>query len=475
MAPAKEPPPAAMQPSLIHRLRRYAGNSALQSGNAAEHRNRAVVRTVLSVYGLKIITVGVNLISVPLASSYLGLERYGLWLAMSSLIGFMGLSEFGLGNNLTTLLAQARGHEDRHTASRYVSATLWSAIGMAGTLLLLFYCAYPFISWSKFFNVVGRVATSEAPRAALMLGIIAAVSLVSGLCQRIYAGLQQGYLGAIWQGGGAILGLAALLLVSHLHGGLVALVVALGLIPIFVQILGLSWVLRHGDYGKLLGPASMSRSDYSYLLRGSTMMFLVNVQAVFWFSKDNLLIAHIIGLGDVGLYNTAFRIFQSFFGLLASSVGASLWPAYADAFSRNDRVWMHRTLNKSLILGVGGMALFSFAFVLVGKSLLSWYVGAGMAADNLVLIALGFYFTNLAAVNLLGYALAGIGQVEVIAWGGLIGGLLSIPCSIFAMHRWGIVGLIVANICCSSLFQLLPVVLKLQKTLLPSVRSVDSR
>lgn len=409
--------------------------------------DREVLRSIFSVYGLKGLTAVVSLASVPLAAGHLGLERYGLWLAISSLIGILGLCDLGLGSNLTTLLAQAIGRGDHAAASRHVWATFWSVAVAALAVLMLSVALHPVVPWPSVFNFSEATNSEELSAVALLIGAIASMQLLAGLCQRIYAGLQRSYVGSAWQAAGVIGSFFALLLAIRLGGGLGWLVVALGLVPVVIQLIGLAWILQDGKFGQLQMPGSLSKSDYRLVVHGSAMMFLVALQSVFWLSKDSLLIAHAISLDEVGRYNTAFRIYMLVFGFLVGSLGA-LWPAYAQAYARADRHWMRRTLGRSALVAIGGMAVFGLVFTVAGEVLLTWYVGKELAASRPLLIALGIYFVVLAAVNVLSFFLMGTGQVKVIAWGGLAGGILSVPLGMYGMQHYGLMGLTASNLVC---------------------------
>jgi O-antigen/teichoic acid export membrane protein len=431
--------------------------SRAPANDATGVRNQAFWRTMAGAYGLKVVTVGSNLVSVPLAAGYLGTERYGLWVTIGSFIGVLGLCEFGLGNNLTTLLAQARGKGDAEACSRYVSATFWAVLASAIALLAVFSLVQPWLDWPAIFNVKGPVATAEAPRAAFLIGVIAATQLVAALCGRIYSGLQQGYFGSMWQAGSVAAGLLALIVASRLHGGLVMLVIAMGLVPVLLQLVGLAWVLRVAECGRLLGPGRLIRADFSAVVGGGALMFLVNLQAIFWMSKDNVLIAHGLNLDEVGRYNTAWRVYTAAFGLLVGAVGGSLWPAYADAHARADVEWIRKTLRRTLRFGIAAMVGFGAVFVIAGPVFLEWYVGASLSADRSLLVWMGVYFTVLAVVNLLSYPLIALGSPHVVAFGGLIGGLLSVPLGFAVLERFGAAwSLLAVNVACVVGFILAP-------------------
>ncbi len=89
-----------------------------------ERRSRSVVRDTIAAFGARAVGSLTGLITVPLTVRYLGPERYGAWMTISSLLVFLGFTDFGLASSLTNALGRAFGEDDRDRARRYVSTTL---------------------------------------------------------------------------------------------------------------------------------------------------------------------------------------------------------------------------------------------------------------------------------------------------------------------------------------------------------------
>jgi Na+-driven multidrug efflux pump len=71
-------------------------------------------------------------VSVPLTVGYLGAERYGVWLTISSLLIWVALTDFGLaGNALVNVLSEALGNDDREAARHYVASAFWALVTIA--------------------------------------------------------------------------------------------------------------------------------------------------------------------------------------------------------------------------------------------------------------------------------------------------------------------------------------------------------
>ena len=103
--------------------------------------------TAISMAGAKVITIVTMLISVPLTLHYLGSERYGMWMTITSIIAMMGFADLGLGLGLINAISETHGQDDRLAAERYVSSGFFMLSAMALLIMVGFAIAYPLIPW----------------------------------------------------------------------------------------------------------------------------------------------------------------------------------------------------------------------------------------------------------------------------------------------------------------------------------------
>lgn len=57
--------------------------------NRVEERHKKNIKTVWSGLGARAVSIVVSLLIVPLALHYLGKEKYGLWVTVSSLVAML--------------------------------------------------------------------------------------------------------------------------------------------------------------------------------------------------------------------------------------------------------------------------------------------------------------------------------------------------------------------------------------------------
>src|SRR3954467_2989232 len=87
-------------------LRFRAFDTSTSNGRSLERYRRIALTSAASFIG-KLIHSAVLFLSVPVAVSYLGKERYGLWMTISSIIAMFGFTDFGLGHGLMSTLSDA--------------------------------------------------------------------------------------------------------------------------------------------------------------------------------------------------------------------------------------------------------------------------------------------------------------------------------------------------------------------------------
>src|SRR5467141_1723142 len=106
--------------------------------NEGQKRYQRIIHSTVAATAARGLNLFVGFISVPLAVGYLGRERYGVWITISSLLAFLSFTDFGLGSSLLNALAAAYGRDDRREAQRYVSSAFWLLAVMAIVLWIPF-------------------------------------------------------------------------------------------------------------------------------------------------------------------------------------------------------------------------------------------------------------------------------------------------------------------------------------------------
>jgi len=120
---------------------------------ASDTRSKEVVHNVMLATLMKVVSVVASLLIVPMTISYINPARYGIWLTLSSIIGWVNFFDLGLGNGFRNRFAEAKAHGDTLLARRLVSTTYFAISSIVVVVLMAALAANAFIDWSKVLKV----------------------------------------------------------------------------------------------------------------------------------------------------------------------------------------------------------------------------------------------------------------------------------------------------------------------------------
>jgi O-antigen/teichoic acid export membrane protein len=369
------------------RLSSEAEQNTSQRGSG---RNRRAALTGGTAVLARAVQVGTSLVTIPLTIHYLGNERFGLWMTISSVLAMANFADFGIGNGVLNTVADAFGKNDFDRIRAAISSG-FAVLSTVGLLLLaLFASTFAWVSWADVFRVASAQARAEAAPALLIFACCFALNIPLDLVQRAQLGLQQGYRMNLWQVGGSLTGLAGVIAGIRMHAGLPLLVAALAGAPVAATALNTFhfFVVSRPD----LRPRRrfVSRHTISSIVTLGTLFFVLQLVGAVAFSADNFIIARTLGASSVPDYSIPQRMF-SLISLTVAMLVTPLWPAYGEAISRGDIPWVRRTLGRSLGLVFGFAAVASITMLLIAHRLLAWWIGPRMSPPFILLLGLALW------------------------------------------------------------------------------------
>jgi O-antigen/teichoic acid export membrane protein len=371
----------------LNKIFQFKPHDTTTTEGKSNERYRRILLTGGSTAIVKIFTVVINLITVPLTINYLGAERYGLWMAISSLMALMTFTDLGLGNGLLNAVSRANGSKDDEAAKVAVSSTFFILLGIASALFLIFIAIYPFISWKDVFNVKSNLAIQEAGPTIMMLVIMFLINMPLGIIERIQSGYQEGYRFQLWLVLGSVLSFVGLLLCVFLKSGLCWLVLAYSGGQLIATISnGIYLFTKRRNY---LIPSfkHFHLKTGKVLIQSGLIFFLLGLFTLLASASDDIIIAQTLGASTVAGYEVVKKMF--IFSMFTQFIIQPLWPAFAEAMASGDIAWAKKTLKKGLFLSILSGAVISLPLLVFGKQIISIWVGPGYIPTWSLLI--GFY------------------------------------------------------------------------------------
>jgi O-antigen/teichoic acid export membrane protein len=373
-------------------IRAAPENLSTEEGRARDRERRALLTTATSLVG-RAVDLALAILSVRLTVSYLGAERYGLWMTVISFFSMLAFADLGLGNGLLTAVARASAHESHEEARVAVSSAFAMLCGIAALLGAAYAVASHFVGWATVFHVADARAVLEAPAVVFVLAACFILNLPLGVVPRVQAGRQEGYATNVWTIVGNLVALVGLCAGVALGAGLPALVLAIAGGPLLATALNalVSFAGRHRDF--VPHPRFVRWPAASALLQTGLQFTVMQICIGIVYSSSNVIVAREMGAGDVAPYAVTSRLFGFPIQLLVMAL-APIWPAYSEAVARGDAAWTRATFRKSLALGAAFTALSGAGLVVLGRPLVRlWTHGAVEPSYGLLVAMLGWNLT----------------------------------------------------------------------------------
>src|SRR3954454_24497354 len=186
---------------------------------------RGVLRgTVTGVAG-RGVGILVGLATVPLTLGYLGGERYGIWITISTFLAFLSFTDFGIANSLSNALGKAQAEGQHHLAARYVSSAFFIFCVICAVVIAAAVIFAPTLAHTFFPNLQSATAREEVGPALFLALLIFAFNIPLLVTNKVLAVHHQIAISNLWGIGGTVANLGAILIVIWLRGGLPALVI----------------------------------------------------------------------------------------------------------------------------------------------------------------------------------------------------------------------------------------------------------
>lgn len=419
-----------------------------QIAGIKSERTKNIVKHIGWSTFYKIGSIIANFLLVPLTINYLDTENYGIWLTLSSFIGWFSFFDIGLGNGLRNKFAEAKSLGNYKEAQAYVSTAYFTIGSISLCLVSVFWGLSHFIDYVQLFNA----NKSLQGELALLLPIIFAffgLQLVVNLITSIYQADQNHSI----QGKIQFLGQALSLLIIYLltktdQSSLLIFGSVFSALPVLILV-GLNFFAFKTTFKSFKPKYILWKKESLKEITGlGFKFFVVQIAAMVLFSTDNFIISKLFGPEEVVPYNLAFKYF-SIVTMAYTIVVTPYWSSFTAAYAKNDFEWIKKSVSNIqklwLLIPVLliGMIYFSNSFYL-------FWVGYKVKVPLHLSVAMAF-FVLLLTFNLIHvYFINGVGKIKLQLIMSLFTMVINIPLGIYfgKYLGWGSTGVIIATCFC---------------------------
>ena len=184
----------------------------------------------------------------------------------------------------------------------------------------------------------------------------------------------------------------------------------------------------------------MRRDAARRLFGAGSLFFLTQLALTIAYYADNLIVAQLAGSDAVAAYAVTARLFD-LPGMLLLLVGAALWPPLAEAIARGDTLWAERGLRRLIVASLGLAAMTALPLMLLGPTLLGWWVGGEVQPPYPLFVAFGLFWLLSAVTQPVAVFLAAANALRFQLGCAVLLALGSVALKLLLAQRLGMAGI----------------------------------
>lgn len=397
-------------------------------------RTKIVGFNISLTFLYRALATGFSLLLVPLMIDYLGVEGYGIWVTLLSVMAWVTVFSTGLGNGLRNKLAESLAVDNIELARVYLSTGLIALCFISLLILLILISVAPFLDLTKIFNT-NSLTNSELLRIVLVVGFFFVLNNLLFLNQYVHLAYQKAALTmlvTLFMNFFAVVFI--FFLIRFTQGSLLYLGICYGLSMVMANLILISYSLK--KHNEILPSLKFFRLDkIREIAHLGGKFFVISAASIIMLTTDSIIITQVLGPAEVTPYFVVYKLFSVI--LIGQAIlFIPLWSAYTDAFLKGDYKWIKDILRKLLFLMVP-MTIGVILLIIFARDIINIWVGPNIIYPNMLVVLMGVYTIIFYWNNVYAYFLSGAGKIELQMYSSIIAGLVNIPLSIYLAKNMG--------------------------------------
>lgn len=414
--------------------------------SSADTRSKKMYKNTAAMIGIRGISMILTLISAPIMLHHVDRADYGVLLTLTSIVGWVGYMDIGLGNGLRNKLPEFIANNDFNSAKKIVSSCYATLAIYVALIITVFLIISPFVDWLEVLNS----PTSDAKEIRELTNVVFiafCIQFLLGLLNSILFAYQMPAFQSLFTFAGQALALIALIIQVFVFN--ITSVLQIGavnsIIPPLVLFCG-SIRLFYTRLSKIAPSLTyVDLKSVSGILSLGVKFFVLQMITIVLFQANSIIIARVVNPEAVVEYNLAFK-YVSLLTMIFTIVITPVWSATTDAYIRNDFTWIKKTISFSqkvciisIIIGILMLFVSKYVYgIWLGKDA----INISYSTTGLILLYISFEMLY----KVYGTIINGTGKVfaQMILTG--IIAIMYIPLALLLGSSWGLSGVLIANV-----------------------------
>lgn len=401
-------------------------------------------RNIVFSFLVKIFSVLTSLLLVPLTINFVNPMQYGIWITLSSIIGWFTFFDFGLTNGLRNKITEAKANGHIFLCKIYVS-TIYVILTLFFFLFaIVAVWANNYIHWSSVLNIDEKY-NSELLRVFNVVIVFFCLQMILRIISTLLQADQKPAIASFIDLVGQI-GILILIYLSSLwfSGSLFMLASIVSVIPVLILLI-VSFYLYRKRYRAYIPSLKYVKLRYAKDIMGmGGKFFFIQISWILIFQCTNIILLRTTDGETVTLYNILYKYYNAQL-MIFSIVLGPYWSAFTEAYVKEEYLWMENSYKKLKKM----WSLFSIWIVftiIISPIVFHLWIGESIQIPIAYSMAMGVYTIIMIKSNLNITLIAGIGKISMQVLIDVFLALVSIPLLLILCEKFGILGVIFASI-----------------------------
>jgi O-antigen/teichoic acid export membrane protein len=360
--------------------------------------------------------MAVSLVSVPLAVTYLGNERYGLWMAVLSITSFVTFFDLGLIPTLLNRMAGSFASGNLQQFKTYSSASLFCGLCIFIIGSILSALSY-LMDWAAILSLKNPWLQHGVSPLVSWLMFLSFGSLALSVVDSIYAARMQFVKPKLYATVASVAGLGMLFAGIYWEVSLTVLA-AINIGPLLLYRIVLLVEIFLTERSLIIPQAKQLPGLFKELLPVSVLFMLIQLFSVAFSSAPNLFLAKYAGLEEVTSFSVCYRLYNVPLFML-SGVLSVFWPAFTIAWEKRDLPKLRRWLIRACVVTFAILMGYLLIVCIGGSRLIELWTRGNVHPSTNLLILMGVWMVVQGIVHWLSTFLHSITdfRFEIVSYG----------------------------------------------------------
>lgn len=391
---------------LINKIKSYL--------NQGDKRTANIKINVLKSFIYKGLSIILSLLIVPLTIGFVNAEQYGIWLTISSIVGWVGYFDLGLGHGLRNKYAEAKAKGNTKIMSELISTTYALIAIIFLVVFILFFVVNSFIDWNAFLGVCQIDNRSLQKMMLILLGFFC-LNMILGVLKSLLLGDQRTSMTSLISVIDQFCSLLIIfVLTKTVKPDLFYLIFVYSGAPCLVSLLFsiFLYVPRKSIFHDFRPSfKNIKLSLFKSLLSLGSKFFIIQLSLLLIFQCVNIIISRNCGQLAVTQYNLSYKYFQILY-MTSVIVLTPYWSAFSDAYAKNDYKWMNDSFSKLTYMALTSIPILILMLSLAPLFFKIW-VGDSVSISFKLNAMVALYIMSQILSGIHTYIINGLGKVTL--------------------------------------------------------------